>query len=305
MRGFCMMAILFDHTEIYYTGANIVPYSMYVFDVLLVFFFVSGYFSFLSPLSSMIDRLLKPYILFTLALAIPKMLLHKEDGLEPLVNIVTGNASWFVVALMVSLVLFALLSWISRGRQWVMCIGCIMAFLIAIALSTHFTWCWLKIDLALMVLPFLYLGYLYRRHEAVFHRLNTPLSLFLILIVFIIIKVYVYESGAVLLVAPFRTTSHVLYVVNGIVSCLLMTSLCKQLPRMRMVEWTGSHSLVYYFLCGAAPLLTSMALTRLGFGYNGQYWHVLVTFALVYLVATAATWFTYRYLPFMIGHSRH
>ena len=39
MRGFCMMAILLNHTEIYYSGNNIIPYSMYTSNVLMAFFF--------------------------------------------------------------------------------------------------------------------------------------------------------------------------------------------------------------------------------------------------------------------------
>lgn len=38
-----MLAIIFDHTEICFTGDNIVPYRMYVPDVLMAFFFLSGY----------------------------------------------------------------------------------------------------------------------------------------------------------------------------------------------------------------------------------------------------------------------
>lgn len=37
-----MLAIIFDHTEICFTGDNIVPYRMYVPDVLMAFFFLSG-----------------------------------------------------------------------------------------------------------------------------------------------------------------------------------------------------------------------------------------------------------------------
>lgn len=43
LRGFLMLAIIFDHTEICFTGDNIVPYRMYVPDVLMAFFFLSGY----------------------------------------------------------------------------------------------------------------------------------------------------------------------------------------------------------------------------------------------------------------------
>ena len=43
LRGFSMMAILWFHTEVYYTDTIITPYAMYVGDVLAVFFFLSGY----------------------------------------------------------------------------------------------------------------------------------------------------------------------------------------------------------------------------------------------------------------------
>lgn len=43
LRGICMLAILLDHTEIYYTGTNIINYNVYVTDALYLFFFISGY----------------------------------------------------------------------------------------------------------------------------------------------------------------------------------------------------------------------------------------------------------------------
>ena len=43
LRGFCMLAILLDHTEIYYTGEDVIDYNLYVANVLIVFFILSGY----------------------------------------------------------------------------------------------------------------------------------------------------------------------------------------------------------------------------------------------------------------------
>lgn len=33
LRGICMLAILLDHTEIYYTGTNIINYNAYVVNL--------------------------------------------------------------------------------------------------------------------------------------------------------------------------------------------------------------------------------------------------------------------------------
>lgn len=45
LRGFCMVAILLDHTEIYYTGDNIIGYNYYVANVLVAFSFFQAIFS--------------------------------------------------------------------------------------------------------------------------------------------------------------------------------------------------------------------------------------------------------------------
>ena len=42
LRGFCMVAILLDHTEIYYTGDNIIGYNYYVANVNVALLFDSG-----------------------------------------------------------------------------------------------------------------------------------------------------------------------------------------------------------------------------------------------------------------------
>lgn len=298
-RGLCMMAILFDHTEVYYTGRNIVPYSLYVFDVLVVFFFISGYFA-TSP-SSVAKRLLMPYLLFTAALSFPKSLVYHEPWTDYLKSIVMGQASWFICALIVAKLLYACLQRISGGKTWMLSTASILSLGLALWLSRNgdcYAW---HFNIALLALPLLYLGTLYRRYEEAFNRFNTTSSLSFIIFFFIILKIYVWWTGATLMVAPIKWSSLPLFFINILVACLLMTTLCKKLPPMRLVEWTGSHSLVYYFLCGAVPLMVSKALQHVGFAYDGKYLHVLVAFALAYLVATAATWLVYRYLPFMTG----
>lgn len=46
LRGFCMISILWFHTEFYYLGYAAIPYAYYVGDVLAIFFFLSGYLSY-------------------------------------------------------------------------------------------------------------------------------------------------------------------------------------------------------------------------------------------------------------------
>lgn len=43
VRGICMTAILYDHTDIYYSDTNVLPYELYVPNALTTFFILSGY----------------------------------------------------------------------------------------------------------------------------------------------------------------------------------------------------------------------------------------------------------------------
>ena len=112
-----MLSILLDHTEIYYTGGNLIPYDWYVSNVLIVFFFLSGYlmykqqgFSLKHKLTSIGHSLLLPYLLFTAVLALPKAFVHgwSIDWKSVLLPILTGRASWFIAALVVSEIVFSL-----------------------------------------------------------------------------------------------------------------------------------------------------------------------------------------------------
>ena len=125
LRGFCMLFILLDHTEIYYTGGNLIPYDWYVSNVLMVFFFLSGYlmykqqgFSLKHKLTSIGHSLLLPYLLFTAVLALPKAFVHgwSIDWKSVLLPILTGRASWFIATLIVSEIVFSLFLWITRGK---------------------------------------------------------------------------------------------------------------------------------------------------------------------------------------------
>ena len=95
LRGFCMLAILLDHTEIYYTGENVIDYNLYVANVLIVFFILSGYlmykatFNIKHKLHSIFRTLFIPYIIFTTAMYIPKNIIHSNgvDFVEMTKNI--------------------------------------------------------------------------------------------------------------------------------------------------------------------------------------------------------------------------
>lgn len=95
LRGLCMLAILVDHTETYYSGNCIIDYSLYVVNALVVFFFISGYlmfrkttngeiveFSLRHKANSILRTLVVPYFIFTSIIYIPKFLYTTEHSVQ-------------------------------------------------------------------------------------------------------------------------------------------------------------------------------------------------------------------------------
>ncbi len=305
-----MLSILLDHTEIYYTGGNLIPYDWYVSNVLIVFFFLSGYlmykqqgFSLSGKMFSIVRSLLLPYFLFTIVLALPKALVHGHsiDWESLLLPILTGRASWFIATLIVSETVFSFFLWITRGKVIPLFLLSFCALVGSVLLtkqSTDYHWC---INNALQAVFFLYIGWFYQCRKELFNRINTPLYTSFLFISLIIIKGYAMYKGVHTMIYPMGIDSYFLFFLDMLTSIFLLVNICKQLPRFMLLEWVGAHSIVYYFVCGGVPLCLSLALQKVGLDYHGAYYSVLIAYALVCIVSSGIVAIVYRYLPFMLG----
>lgn len=309
IRGIVMMAILLFHTEVYCTGQGIIPYHLYVTNALIAFFFVSGYlflspdkvFSFRRKIATILRKLIIPYFIFTLVLAIPKALVHDDMSFtDVLVSILTGKASWFVATLIIAEIVFAVILHYLQHKERIVFILSTLPYLL-IAAAYHFLstetfasynlWCWQN---ALLILPFIYMGYYFRNNCQLFEKLTSRKVILLLFITVVILKYWEYQNNLFLTMEPIIVSSFFILLLDGVITTLLLVSICKIIPNLLPVTWTGSHSLVYYFFCGAVPTAVSMGLNRIGFVYNGQYWYIIVAFLLVYLISTLITWVIYR-----------
>ncbi|MFR4080436.1 MAG: acyltransferase family protein [Prevotella sp.] len=327
LRGFLMLAIIFDHTEICFTGDNIVPYRMYVPDVLMAFFFLSGYlfyrpegFRLRHKLHSWLRGVLMPYFIFTSALALPKAWLHGDGGSlsDLLLTILTGQGSWFIASLAVAELLFCLLLWLSRARwRWLAGAG-LFAVALAYGFGTRrlaFEANWWHVNEAVVALPSLLLGYMVHRFDSL--ETHWRLGLFALLLVLSLpVNVLVASSSwpSVLVGALVLPR---LFLVKNALSVLLLYLLftisqrdgvrwVELMPRWlaAMVSWTGRRSIVYYFFSSGIPTALTAVFSRLGYTYRGCYVEVLVVFSLNLLLITLVTWTIYRYLPWTTGRRK-
>lgn len=308
LRGFCMVAILLDHTEIYFTGTNIIDYRHYVSNVLVVFFFLSGYlfyrdepFSLRKKLVSIVRSLLVPYFIFTTIIAIPKALVHGMDIGTTLLTVVTGQASWFVAALIVAEIVFSTVLWVFKGKSLSLLTLALVGATSCYFLSTHYDNLYWQIENAAMAIVILYLGYTYHKYETVINHFHTLSSLFFFFILFLIIKVYEDAYNFKMVVEPIMIDNWYVFIFDALVGTLFFVSLAKQVGSVTWLEWTGRRSLVIYFLAGGIPLITAMLLHHFHFNYTGHYQQVMFAFLLVYAFSSLAAWVVFHYFPFMVG----
>ena len=299
LRGISMILILVFHTEVYYKEYNITPYYIYTTNTIILFYFISGYlfyrpksFNLKKKALSIVRSLLIPYFIFTTLIAIPKVLVRQEniDWMNIILNIISGRASWFIAALIVGEFIFALLLLKTRGKvAWLLtdAIACLIIYYV-IPFNQHNYWQWQD---ALLAVTFLSAGYIYHQYDKHFNTINKPLYSLLLLLILIFIKVYEYHVDL-----PMRNIAIEnipLFLVDSIIWILFVISIISYIPRCKMIEWTGQHSIVYYFLCGGCPLIVSMTMNKIGFSYDGYLYRYLLTFVFVYMLATAITWIIY------------
>ena len=125
LRGFCMILILWFHTEMYVADKDIIPYRMYVVNSLTIFYFISGYlfyhrrpFSLRCKIKSIVQNIIIPYFFFTSLLAIPKAYINNIPFVDIFMRILKGNGSWFVTSLVTAEILFSIILYFNR--KWLL-----------------------------------------------------------------------------------------------------------------------------------------------------------------------------------------
>lgn len=307
LRGLCMLLILLFHTEVYYKEHDVTPYYIYVTNAITLFYFLSGYlfyrqhnFDIKHKLTSIARTLVMPYFIFTSLIAIPKALVHGKDiVLQDIVwNILSGQASWFIAALIVAEIIFSFILFISKGKHYVLSTFSILCFITYtfIPYNEHNYWQWQD---ALLAVPFLYLGYVYHQYERVINAFHRPLySLFLLILLFFI-KRYEYDADYTL--NNIAISNYLLFALDTCLCIVMVIGVIRYFPRWILLEWTGKHCIVYYFLCGGVPLIVSIISFLLSLSYDGHFYRFIIVFILNYLLSTALTWMIYRYIPFITG----
>ncbi len=312
-RGLAMLAILLFHTEMYYIGNDILPYTMFVENALALFFFLSGYlfvsshlpFNLPTKMRMIFRRLIIPYLFFTLLIAIPKAWVHHNpiSFQSIIIPILTGTASWFVSTLIVAEIYYSLIQYFadrycSSLRSRLLLETCTMLSPV-IGYLIFEEYCSIDIlSVTTIALVFIFLGRMFRLME---HRMTFVQKHWLIVCMALLLfcmKLYEYKANVFMTFFYIRIDSFPLFYADTLLSCLLLVSLLRKIKGpLRLLSWTGRHSLVIYFFCGGVPICIAHVMPA----YNGCLGLFFVAFLLVWLLASFIAWGVYKFLPWIVG----
>lgn len=313
LRGFCCLIVIVDHAEVYLTGERITDYSWYSTNALVTFFFLSGYLAYKATgldykrkVSALVKCILMPYLIFTAALSIPKALAHGNaiDFAGIASTIIEGRASWFVAALFVAELIFFTAIRLTKGNiAWLATIAasCFTASAILTYADHPNYW---QIENGLQGVLFLFAGYVYHKTEHKFETLHKPLYLCCLFSALISIKIYETNIGYTSIICPIRISNYAIFLADIVIWYILSVGVFKLLPQCRPVEFCGTHSIVYYFFCGASPMTVSMLFHKCGLHYQGNYMLVLLAALCSCAITSAIAWLIYRYCPILVGKKK-
>lgn len=315
VRGIAMLCIVLNHTDIYLVGEEpVVSFDLFGTNALMTFFIVSGYlffrerkpFSLRRKLFSEFRHLVVPYFIFTTIIAVLKRWLYGEAVFTPgvLLEIVCGQASWFVAARVLAGIIFASLIALSiRYGGAILPAGCVSLAVIPFVVHSDLLYIW-NADIALMSLVYLCIGYFYHKAEHSFDRRSGIWLCLPVLAAVVIIKVFECRYGICVPVSPEHITSFPVFFADTVLASFVVITFFKRFSRCRFLNYVGRNSIVFYFLCGGVPLLTGMAFRRFQLAYNGNYLLVLADFAVVVALMSLLTFIIIKFFPFMIGKTR-
>lgn len=299
-RGLCMSAIIFFHTEIYYCGSEVVPYSVFAQNAITLFFFLSGYlfcsdreYSLHDKLAYILRRLVVPYFLFTIPISIIKPFVYGERpcAVDIVVSEISGSASWFVAALVTAELLFSLMVWKFGKNKLAIGLSAIIMLMFSVIFgNTEDAYIYNKVNIwhvneAFIAFFCMALGFMYRMEEK---RMDGYIGIPVLLVLGVLLVAIKYYETAMemnMIVSPTIISFYPLFIADIIIFIIIFINMVKKMPSLPYMMFVGRNSLYHYFLCGASPTLSAIIMRRL-LPYEGNFITILPAFILSMIICS-------------------
>lgn len=248
--------------------------------------------------SNILFRLVIPTMLFSSIIYAPKMLFHSLnlELSQYFYDVFGGVSFWFTSAITISQVvlLLALASNITRLYGFVLLSVLIVVAMpfIRDAFPLAFPWYWKS---GLVAVVFMTLGGLIYQYKAVIKKYLT-LSLVLSSLAYAATVIYGAETGGLRYAAMSASFN-----VSGFFATLSAISFIsiisyKWIPSVKLLQFIGNNSIIFYFLSGAIPAAVSSYAVISGLADS---FNLLIVSAMSIALGAVCTWIIVKYLPFL------
>lgn len=331
-RGILMVLLFVYHSEVYYGDEHTWSFLFAPF-FLTGFFIISGYFfssadpakfNFRAKALQTLRALIIPYFIFTIAFAVPKIIMYHTSPWQNIIDIVLLRASWFVVVIAICQLAYGAM--VSRGfGMRKMAVATVIIFAVGYltvilyrlnppvltesrllyseSLPNRWPAC---LNIALVMMPFFFLGIVMRRCEHRMRYLESWAAIVAAVAIYVAVvwldHLYI---GSDIVVAVHHYNNILVISLYAIAGTWILLSLSRKIGSIRVLNYIGKNSIVFYFLNGAMLQITATIVTRImkltPVNNGGGYFMTII----VALVACAATipvcWFINKNLPLIVG----
>ena len=330
-----MCLVFLYHSEVFYGKGHLLAWtSSPIF--LTGFFFISGYLftsdwekvNIRSKWMQVLRGILIPYIIFMLAFLLPKLVLLNNDWRVSICDIFLLRASWFVIAIGVLQMLYAITIKIVRNMpQFLLCsivftligYGFIMLYrnlpdwisMSPILHSNSMPGCFPAcVNLAFMASPFFSLGVLYRKYE---NKIKLNANLVLGIFVFLVYMMIMYLDHLTIRTsftfASCESSNYLLVIFYFIIAMSSLIMLCKKVDTVKPLNYIGENTLLFYYfnilmlrvvgmLYNKFIVLANLNSFKENIGYGN---YIIVTFFAI-IGTFPIVWFINKYMPLLTGN---
>ena len=329
MRGLMMFLVILYHSEVYYFSTHTKSWVFAPF-FLTGFFFISGYLftndiemgSLKGKLIQVLRAIIIPYFIFSLGLALPKSFAGDVDKTQLIIDIITLRASWFVIAIGVMQILFAMVLTVKKSVMSI-CFATIIMFSIGYASVLVYreqpSWLidnpWLNspylinrlplcLNLALVQTPFFCLGILFRRYE---NKLNLPLgknALFISSLLYVIMYLWLDHCyvGSRMCVVVHSYNNILLVFFYGVIGIWTLMCFSKMIQFCKPLNYIGKHSILFYFLNGGVLTFVSAIVKKISFMNPEDYINQIIVAIIATMIMFPCVWFINKDMPILCGN---
>lgn len=331
-KGLLMILVFVYHSEVIYGNGHSWSWLFAMF-FLTGFFTLSGYLftadldkvSFQRKALQTLRGIVIPYLIFTIVLLIPRLILVLDNPEQAIIDIVLFRASWFVNVIAMLTLLFSGVIILFKNRNMALHLitiaSVIISYLFVILyrwqpewvmepmfwnstiLPNHMPFC---INLTFMAAPFYSLGIYYRLYLERKYDCSTWGKCLIVWVLYFALMFIDHATVSSSLVFAVNTMKNVpLVYLYSIIAIIGVVMFSKLIGEVKVVNYIGQNSIIFYFLNAlmlrvVSLVVSNLSLTEILAG-GGIFSEVLVALLAVALTFPVV-WTIKKHLPIVVGN---